>query len=223
MTDAPGDYPAARKDASEALGIPEPTDRLAKLWRGASQYRPSPTQFTPDKTITMPSGRQTTLPRGSDWQYRINTSLEQQQLTNAELDYMGLGDWDYRNANATHMLGPNGRSLPDGAVGWDAQGKPWFGSSGIAEIGKRWFHNATARPSWVKEDEKITVVDRVRRGLGVGLQTVFDIAMLPAQAVEHYFGLAQTIAEAGEEFAASSIGTWFWWGYSTGTTSRTSG
>jgi hypothetical protein len=42
--------------------------------------------------------------------------------------YGGVGDdWDYRDANETHMRGPQGQELPNLAEGWDAYGRPYYG------------------------------------------------------------------------------------------------
>jgi len=116
-----------------------------------------------------------------------------------DMGFVPNQEWDYKEANRTGGLGINGEQLPEEAKGWDAHGRPYYGT-GV----QGW---ATKHASMLKADldaalAKEKPLDQFTGGVWAILKgtgsTFLDLLIAPSKAAKRTLGTIAGLREAGE-------------------------
>ena len=123
-----------------------------------------------------------------------------------DMGFVPNQEWDYKEANRTHGLGMSGEPLPEGAKGWDAHGRPYYGT-GVqgfatkhASMLKSEYEAALAQESKIKQFSG--GVWSILKGTG---RAFVDLLIAPARGVKRVMGTVAGLEEAGEGAALPSI------------------
>ena len=124
---------------------------------------------------------------------------------------LGLGNWDYKVANATDRRGPNGEPMAPGQKAWDAYGRPYygFGFEGFARAATSKYQLEVDRLRGIKSEKWygafLPGLDETAIKLRAGGKAFLDIVGMVnvfVEKTEQGIGTIGGLGEAGTELGS---------------------